>query len=325
MQAVADAAGVSKTTVSHVLSGRRPVAAKTKRNVLKVMQDLGFQPNYFAQALSAKRSLALALIVQDLTNPYYPTLGRGLQLAVGGAGYVVMLFDAGAGSDMGQAAVKAAIQRRVDGVVIAVGAAEHAAALDAAGIAAVAVGAGSSAANLDWVSADDERIARDAVAHLYGAGYRRIATIAGPPDRDPGGKRLRGYRDEMTELGLDLDPSLVAFGDWTREGGSAAMAQLLEGMRPPSAVFCANDLMAIGALDVAHERGLRVPQDLAISGVDDIDAASLVRPTLTTIRIPALEIGRAAGNLLLSRIADGDSTPARHVLVQHSVLVRQSA
>ena len=172
--AVAEAAKVSKTTVSHVLSGNRPVSQATRRTVLRVMDELGFQPNYFAQALIANKSLAVALIVQDLTNPYYPLLGRGLQLAIAQAGYVVMLFDGAAQPDAADAAVKTAVQRRVDGMVIAAAGAESAApALRRAGIAAVAVGSGAAVADLDWVSADDERIAHDATTHLFRSGRRR--------------------------------------------------------------------------------------------------------------------------------------------------------
>ena len=326
IMAVAEAAKVSKTTVSHVLSGKRPVSQATRRNVLRVMEELGFQPNYFAQALIANRSLAVALIVQDLTNPYYPLLGRGLALAIGQAGYVVMLFDGAAQPEAAEAAVKTAVQRRVDGVVIATAAAERAAPLlRQAGIAAVAIGSGPAVAELDWVSADDERIAYDAVTHLLKGERRRVATITGPTDANPGAQRLRGYLRAMADQGKPENRNLIAAGDWTRDGGSAAMSILLDLQDRPTAVFCANDVMAIGALEAAFGRGLKVPDDLAVVGVDDIEAAALLRPSLTTIRIPALEIGRTAGALLLDRLAQGATAPSRHILVQHSLIVRQSS
>jgi LacI family transcriptional regulator len=323
---VAEAAKVSKTTVSHVLSGKRPVSQATRRNVLRIMEELGFQPNYFAQALIANRSLAVALIVQDLTNPYYPLLGRGLQFAIGQAGYVVMLFDGAAQPEAAEAAVKTAIQRRVDGVVIATAGVERAApTLRQAGIATVAVGSGPAIGDLDWVSADDERIAYDAVAHLLKSGRRRIAAITGPIEGSPGFARLKGYHAAMTDGGAAVDKSLIIGGGWTRDGGAAAMRVLLQQSGRPTAVFCANDVMAIGALDVALGLGVKVPDDLAIVGVDDIEAAALLRPSLTTVRLPTLEIGRTAGTLLLDRLAQGATAPARHILVQHSLMVRQSA
>ncbi|WP_375450226.1 LacI family DNA-binding transcriptional regulator [uncultured Devosia sp.] len=323
IKAVAEAAGVSKTTVSHVLSGRRPVAEGTRSVVLKVMADLGFQPNYFARALTSKRSLTIALIVQDMTNPFYPALGRGLQLAVSPANYVVMYFDAGASETLAQAFVAAALERRVDGVVAAVsGIDTEILTLQKAGIPVVAVGAGRSDLPVDWVSADDERIARDAVVYLRGQGHNRIATICGPSTRDPGERRLKGFVDEQRRAGVtDI---LSAEGDWTRESGAKGMATLLDSPTPPTAVFCANDLMAIGAMDLALSRGVRVPQDIAMVGVDNIDASNLVRPALTTMHIPAVEIGRTAGDLLMSRIA-GTAGAMRHVMVQHDFIGRQSA
>lgn len=325
IQAVADAAGVSKTTVSHVISGNRPVSAATRRRVERVMEEMGFRPNFFAQALKSQRSHTVALIVQDLTNPFYPALARGLQRSVAAQDQVVMLFDASAGTALMHAFVEAVVQRKADGVVTAASDAEDELAdLLRAGIAVVAVGSGLTALPIDWVSADDARIGADATRHLYEHGHRRIATISGPPDGEPGAARLAGHRSAMRELGLRLDPALWAAGDWTRDGGARAMRELLSQEEPPTAVFCANDLTAIGALDAAFAAGLDVPRDLAIVGVDDIDAAALVRPALTTVRVPAEEIGRAAGDLLLHRIAAGHTDAHRHVHVQHTLISRDS-
>lgn len=325
IQAVADAAGVSKTTVSHVLSGNRPVSAETRRRVERVMAELGFRPNYFAQALNSKRSRTVAFIAENITNPYYPALARGLQATLAAANHVVMLFDAGAGGDLIHTFVDEVIQRRIDGVVVSVSIVEpELARLRRAGAALVAVGSGLSGTPIDWTSSDDEQIGFDAVQHLFRSGRRRIATITGPRPGEPGGARFAGYTRAMARLGLDVDPRHVVAGDWTTESGRAAVRQLLSGPTRPDAVFCANDLMAIGALDGVLEAGLDVPGDVALVGVDDIDAAQLVRPALTTIRIPAEEIGRAAGELLLHRIDDPDGA-VRQVLVGHSLIVRQSA
>lgn len=327
IQAVAAAAGVSKTTVSHVLSGNRPVSAATRRRVEKVMEDLGFTPNFFAQALNHNRSNSIALIAQDITNPFYPALARGLQAAVSAQNQVVMLFDAGAAQDgLTHAFVTDTIQRRADGVVVAVSDVDDdITRLLTADIPVVAVGSGASSLPIDWVTADDERIAADAVMHLHLLGHRRIATITGPLAFTPGKPRHVGYVRAMQDLELPIDPALIQHGEWTRESGFQAMRRLLAVRERPSAVFCANDLMAIGALDAAHQAGLSVPDDIAIVGVDDIDAASLVRPALTTVSIPAEEIGRAAGELLLHRIAEGVTSTHRHVLVQHKLIIRESA
>ena len=326
IQAVANAAGVSKTTVSHVLSGKRPVSSSTRKHVEKVMAEMGFQPNFFAQALNHNRSNTIGLIVQDITNPFYPALARGLQTSVSDQQQVVMLFDAGAGGRLTHTLISEAIKRRVDGLVVAVSNVDDdLVQLAKAAIPVVAVGSGTSNLPIDWVTADDERIASDAVMYLHLAGHTHIATITGPLQSAPGKPRLLGYQRAMADLGLLTGGADVVMSDWTRAGGFASMQAILRTRIRPSAVFCANDLMAIGAMEAALLANVRIPEDVAIVGVDDIDAAGLLRPSLTTVRVPAEEIGRAVGELLLHRIAEGITSSHRHILVQHKLISRDSA
>jgi LacI family transcriptional regulator len=323
---VAERAGVSKTTVSHVLSGRRPVSEATRQKVNRVIGELGFQQNFFATGLTGRRTHTVALVVQDLTNPFYPTLARGLQQAVAKRGYVVLLADVGADTSLVDAFLGETVQRRVDGVVVAaVDVSERQLEpLRLAGISVVMVGTPRHGTSTDVVSSDDEQIAADAVAFLYGKGHRRFGIISGPPLAAPGAPRLNGYRDALRAHGLRPLRAAEGTGDWTREAGAKAMAELMDLPRRPTAVMCANDLMAIGALDSARALGLAVPGDVAVMGIDDIDAASLVSPALTTVRVPAQEIGRVAGEQLLARV-DNPSHPVRKILVQHSLVARQSA
>jgi DNA-binding LacI/PurR family transcriptional regulator len=290
------------------------------------MADLGFEPNFFAQAMQSKRSNSIALIVQDLTNPYYPALARGLQEAMADENHVVMLFDARAGKNLTEVFVKEMIQRRVDGVVAAATLTPtELGRLERADISVVAVGSGVNGDEVDWVSADDEAIAEEATTYLHTQGYQRIAIIRGPVDSEPGGARFRGWTRALQRAGLEPAPGFVATADWTTKGGSLAAEEMLSAGEKPDAIFCANDQMAIGALNALLARSVRVPEDIAVVGVDDIDAAALVRPALTTVRVPAEEIGRAAGDLLIHRITNGTATPHRHILVQHSLIPRDSA
>jgi DNA-binding LacI/PurR family transcriptional regulator len=329
---VADLAGVSKTTVSHVISGNRPVSAATRRKVERVMSELGFEPNYFARAMQSNRSNSVALIVQDLTNPYYPALARGLQGALAQQrdldqhGHVVMLFDAGAGDVLVDVFVTEMIRRRVDGVVAAAAlSADALSRLRAAGTVMVAVGAATRGSDIDWVSADDASIADDATTYLIDQGHTSIACIQGPRGSEPGASRARGWERAIRRAGLDGRPEYETTADWTTHGGAEAAAGLFALANRPSAVFCANDQMAIGALNAAISVGLAVPGDVALVGVDDIDAAALVRPALTTVHVPAEEIGRAAGELLARRLADRSPSPSRHVLISHELITRASA
>ena len=292
------------------------------------MDELGFQPNFFAQALNNNRSHSLALLAQDITNPYYPALARGVQRAVLDSGHVVMLFDADAGPQALQTFIQDAVQRRVDGIIAAVSDIDDGIeTLLRANIPVIVVGARASQLELDWVTADDVQIADDVVTRFFSLGHRSIGIISGPPDAAPGASRLLGYQSSMARHGINIRESSVVTGDWTREGGFSAMRRLLELDERPTAVFCANDLMAIGAVDAIRRAGLRIPEDIAVIGVDDIDAASLVSPSLTTVRIPAEEIGKAAGELLLHRLTNKIShdSPPRHILVQHRMIDRESA
>jgi DNA-binding LacI/PurR family transcriptional regulator len=291
--------------------------------VLKVMAELDFRPNFFAQALATQRSRSIALFTQDITNPFYPALARGVQHGLEGDDHALMLFDAATG-DLG-ARVDVVIGRMVDGAILAVGDLEPVAArLGRAGLPVVAIGFPPPDALFDAVSADDEVVAADAVAYLHARGHQRIALVNGPSTAAPGAARRMGFRAAMARLGLPLEPGLEADADWTRDGGAAAAARLLDLPDPPTAAFCANDLMAIGALDAAFTRGLRVPEDLAVIGVDDIDAAGLVRPALTTIALDPDAMGRVAAALLLRRLR-GDASPPERVLIPHRLVERESA
>lgn len=147
--------------------------------------------------------------------------------------------------------------------------------------------------------------------------------IEGPPES--GSARIEGFRGAMAESGLQLDPGLMVPGDWTRQGGRVAMDALLSRTGRPDAVFCANDLTAIGAIDAAHARGLVVPDDLAVAGFDDVDAATIVNPPLTTVRNPAYDTGRTAGDLLVSRMLGDYHGVGRTVTLPCPLVVRESA
>lgn len=323
---VAEAAGVSKATVSQVLSGNRPVSKRTRGRVEEVIAKLGFQPSAVAQSLASNKSQTVALVVPDLTNPFYPTVARGLQEILGRNGYLTFVADSGAALATERGLLEDAIRRRVDGLVVAAFAlqAPELLPLMRHGIPLVTIGTRLEEVQADLVSADDAQIAHDATSYLFSTGRKRLATISGPTSSTVGLRRLEGFQTTCRANGVKVTKRHIACGDWTRLGGYAAMNDLLSTARPLDGVFVANDLMAIGALAALREKGIRVPDDIAIIGVDDIDAASLVTPAISTIRIPAVEIGRTAGRLLLERMGSERIGPRRKVLVEHELIVRES-
>jgi LacI family transcriptional regulator len=299
---VAERAEVSKTTVSHVLSGKRPVTVGTRARVESAIRELGYRPDGLARSLRIRRTHMVALMIPDLTNPYYPLVARGLEDGTGGD-YRTFICNTDALPEREEEFLEEITDRRADGIVIDSFTLkpDRIGAVIPANTPIVLIGTTViDDPGYDTVHSDDEHGAFEATMHLSDKGHRRIAMIQGPPGA--GGKRNEGYIRALVETGIHLDPNLVLSGKWTRTGGAEAAANLLRLPQPPTAIFCANDLMALGAIDAARSLGLEVPQNLALVGFDDIEAAAMVSPALTTVSNPAYETGLLAGVLLSERM-----------------------
>lgn len=324
---VARAAGVSVTTVSHVLSGRRPVSAATSARVRGVIADLGYEPNQLARSLRTRRSHTFALIVPDITNPFYPSMARGLQDVVGPAGYQVLLASTDADPATERAALGQMVTRRVDGIGFA-GYYHHVddvAPAVAVGIPVVLLGGLKPEPGIDVLTTDDALAGELAARYLLGRGHTRIGFVTGPPGEGPPAQRVQGYRRALAEAGIRFAPALVSRQEFSRSGGAKGAAELLDASRPPTALLCTNDIVAIGALDTARDRGLTVPGEVAVMGFDDIDAASLISPSLTTVSIAPVAQGRGLGELLLARVDGPEPDGPQRVLFAPTVVARESA
>ena len=322
---VADRAGVSPTTVSHVLSGKRVVRASTRDIVMDTIDELGYRPNHVARNLRTRQSHMIAVVVPDITNPFYAVLTRGLADGVDPAGYGTFVCNSDGQHERERKFFQDVMDRGVDGIVFASG--ETASSVDLGPAERttpiICIGSELDHPRSDTVSPDDEAGSHEAAAFLADRKYERIAMIQGPLQY--GAQRTAGFRSAMQTAGREVTADLLVRGDWTRRGGYAAMHQLMALPERPDAVFCANDLMAIGALDVAHELGLVVPDDIAVIGFDDVDAATIVTPQLTTVRNPAYEAGRTAGDLLLSRMTGRYEGACRTVVLPCPLVVRGTA
>ena len=323
IQDVAKASGVSATTVSHALTGKRPVASETKDRIDAAVRRLNYRPNHVARNLRTRTSQMIAVVVPDITNPFYSQVTRGLADAVGGSyGTYVCNTDGSTGRE--RTFVQDVMARGVDGVVISSvdQDTQRAAAPTQFSTPVVAVGGSIDHPNVDRVVAADDDGSRAAVDHLVARGATAIGTIQGPRRLRSG--RYDGYRDALEAAGLVLRPELIGYGDWTRASGRLAMLKLLRHKRPPDAVFCANDLMAIGAMDAARELGVAIPTDVRLVGFDDVEAAALVSPALSTVANPAYETGWSAGGLLLDRLLDRHAGSRRTVVLPCRLVVRES-
>ncbi|WP_166355628.1 LacI family DNA-binding transcriptional regulator [Phytoactinopolyspora limicola] len=322
---VAARAGVSVTTVSHSLSGRRPVAEATRQRVAEAIAELGYQPNELARSMRSQRTNTVALIVPDITNPFYTSVARGLLDVLTPASYVGIVCNTDADPELEQKIVQQMITRRVDGIAFS-GYYEHhddVAPAVAAGIPTVMLGHHSPAPGVDVVNSDDHASGADATRYLLGKGHRKIGFITAPAGSGAPAERVRGYQTALSEFGVPLNNNLVVRAPVGRDGGAEGMRALLDQDEPPTAVICTNDIVAIGALDTARERGLQVPDDVAVMGFDDIEAARLITPQLTTMAYAPREIGQAVATILLNRI---DGAPATHHRRRGArLMVRESA
>jgi len=326
---------VSLATVSHALSGRRAVSTESKDKVMAAVATLGYRPNLVARSMRTQKTWTVALVIPDIANPFYPEFARGVQSLITEHGYQLFICNTEGSVAAESAYLRDAIDRRVDGVIyspVRTPVAGSITQLLQAQIPAVQMAAdlgelakGASFALTDYVHSDDEGGMTMATEYLLAQGHIRVGFINGPLGTGPSGRRRAGYSDAVRNRGLEPNEDLIATVPFNRAGGVEGAQRLLDLQQPPTAVVCANDLIAIGALDAARYRGLRVPEDLAVVGFDDIEAASLVSPALTTILNPAHEIGHICGRLLLDRTSGGYTGAPREVSVATTLVRRASA
>jgi LacI family transcriptional regulator len=280
-----------------------------------------------ARSLRTRRSHMIAVVVPDVTNTFYSVLTRGLADALDDDGYGTYVCNTDGILAREAKFLDDVFDRGVDGIVLAAVDAASAGALTPAdmGVPVVCVGQRLDHPRIDVVTVDDQLGSYEVTRHILSRGPERVAMIQGPSSS--GATRIAGFTRAVADAGRSIDPTLMVTGDWTRRGGREAMRQILA--RPshsrPDAVFCGNDLMAIGAIDALREAGLDVPTDVAVAGFDDVDAATIVNPPLTTVVNPAYDIGLNAGKLLLSRLSGQYDGEGREVGLPCPLVVRESA
>jgi DNA-binding LacI/PurR family transcriptional regulator len=317
---VAQRAGVSKSLVSLVMRESRHVSPERRRRVQEVAAQMGYRPNAMARGLVEQRTRLVGVMVSDLNNPFFADVVAGIQEEASRAGYRVLLNTGSRIAQQEDAAIEALLQLRVDGLVLAAPLVESRVVVDASrDLPVVLVGRPARAASLDSVTNDDFAGAVAAVRHCASLGHRRIAHVDGGPGAGALARR-RGYEQAMRSLRLSRYLT-VAAGSFTEEGGHEGALALLDRRPRPTALFAANDLAAIGALDAIEERGLKVPDDVSLVGYDNTHLASLRHISLTSVHQPRVEMGRLAVSALLERL-EGGRVRARRAVLAPSLVVR---
>ncbi|MDI1463132.1 LacI family DNA-binding transcriptional regulator [Catellatospora sp. KI3] len=322
---VAKQAGVSAATVSRVVNGRASVDTALAARVQQAMRELDYRPNALARNLRRRQTSIWAVVISDIGNPFFTSMVRGIEDVAQGAGYSVVLCNSDEDAAKEARYVAAALEEQMAGVIISsAGRAANVNRLIEAGTPVVAIDREVRGAAVDTVLVDNEHGAELAVEHLIEAGYERIACIGGPRRLPTAQQRLRGYQRALRAHRRPADDELVRHGDYRQEGGYQAMAALLDEGERPDAIFAANNLMTIGALECLADRGISVPDRMGVVGFDDIPWAHLVRPSLTTVAQPTYELGRTAALLLAERIAE-PSRPPSTVTLRTELKVRASS
>jgi len=307
---VAKRAGVSPATVSRVLNGHTTVDAELTARVRDAALELGYRPNSMARNLRRATSNLWAVIISDINNPFFTAVVRGVEDVGQGLGYSVVLCNSDENPDKEAGYVAALLADQISGVIISpTSRTENVASLVAAGRAVVAIDRRPRGVPVDTVLVDNEHGARTATTHLVEQGFRRIACITGPARLSTASQRLRGYRTALRSAGMRPESSLERHADFREEGGYAAMADLLSVSPPPDAVFVANNLMTVGALECLADKHVRVPSEMGVVGFDEVPWATFIRPRLSTVTQPTYELGRTAASLLRDRMEHPDAAP----------------
>ncbi len=313
---VAERAGVSQPTVSLVL-GRNPTArisSATRERIIKAAEELSYSPNLVARSLVRQRSYALGIIVPDFKNPFFADVVSSAERVAAEEGYAVLLCEAGEANPARY--LEALHARVIDGVIIdAVGASSvDAALLDRTNVVLI----DQTPGRWPGIASDAESAGAQAASHLLSLGHKRIAFIGPAVDVHSFRMRERGFWQQLRAAGIELPSDYLVRAKATPSAGRAAMRGLLSLKPRPTAVFCVNDMVAIGALKACIAAGINIPEEISLVGCDDVELARLVTPELTTVTIPARELGSRAAKLLIRTIEGRDTgrTLARLLPVQ---------
>lgn len=321
---VAALAGISYTTVSHVVNKTRPVSEEVRIKVEDAIKTLDYVPSAVARSLKAKTTATIGLLVPNSLNPYFAELARGIEDYCERKGYCVILCNSDDNPDKQRSYLRVLLEKRIDGLIVASTGDDNGFAQGLAGVRTpmVIVDRGLEGVDADLVRIDHEYGAYLATRHLLELGHRDIATISGPATTSVAQMRLAGFCRALKDAGIEVPSERMLESDFTSTGGYNAAAVLLE-HNPPSAIFAANDMIGIGVLRAAAERNIRVPTQLSVIGFDDIQMSRYVYPALTTVGQSILQLGEMAAEVLLRRISKPMLATEQRI-VTPSIVMRES-
>lgn len=320
---IAKAAGVSAATVSRALRNSPRVSPDSRERIQAIASELGYRPNLLARNLRQQSSMMLGLVVDDVSDEFGSQVISGVEDESRNAGYHLIVWSAHKNAEAERVAVQTFNDLQLDGVIMADTWLHSTEELPDLAVPAVFVNRRHAGEQVHYVGPDDTYGAYIATQHLLELGHRRIGYISGPLEWRASPERLKGFQMALRDQSVIFDPDLVAYGDWRVNSGETEGLRLLSRPDRPTAIFAANDYMALGVMDAANKLGLKVPEDLSVIGYDNRSFAPFCRPRLSTVSLPLYEMGVEAAKKLIAMIRD-DSLEPSSVSVRGKLFVRES-
>ncbi len=323
---VAKLAGVAPITVSRVMNDSSEVSAATRERVKKAIEELHYLPNTLAKSLRSKQTHTIALVVSDITNPFWTTIARGVDDMATRNGFHVILGNTDESPEKEANYINILLQRRVDGIIIAptTNDKKRLAVLKRQKVPCVLIDRQVDGFKSDVVHSNTCEGAHRLTQHLLNLGHRRIAIVTGPASVSTAEDRVRGYSQAMRECGVPDQEQTIERSNYKQDGGYASVRTLLNREPRPTAIIAANNFMAIGALQAIIQAGLRVPEDIALACFDDIPHLSTIYPFLTVVDQPAYEMGATSAQLLIDRLTAHKHRKVREVVLETELIIRKS-
>ncbi len=324
---VAKLAGVAPITVSRVINDSGYVSEKTRHCVEQAVEELGYVPNMLGHSLRFKQTMTLAVVITDITNPFWTTVTRGVEDVAQANGYSIILCNTDESEDKQKQYLQMLLRRRIDGILLvpACSDAESIRMIQKQDIPVVLMDRQVPGVDVDIVRSDSEEGAYRITEHLLSLGHRQIAMLAGPQSVSTAIDRVNGYRRAFREAGLSKSAEQISWGEFTQEAGYKMAQQMLTELPDITALVAANNFIAIGAMQLLSEKKLRVPEDIALVTVDDIPAALTITPFFTVATQSALEMGKQAAQLLLDRVIGTIDTPYQEIILPVQITIRASS
>ena len=324
---VASRAGVAPITVSRVINDSDYVSQATRKRVEAAIAELGYVPNMLGPSLRFKQTMTLALILTDITNPFWTTVARGVEDVAQSRGYSIILCNTDESEIKQEQYLDMLLRRRIDGILLVPvrSVPEPVLTIQQQDIPVVVLDRQIPGLEVDIVRADSEDGAYQLTKHLVSLGHRKITMLAGPQTVSTAVDRVAGFRRALTEAGLPDSAGPIYWGSFTIDSGREMAKLALSDTPNPTAFFAGNNFVAIGAVQALQEEGLRVPEDMALVTVDDIPPAFTIDPFLTVAAQPALEMGHQAARLLLDRVTGSRDGECQHTVLPTQLIIRASS